>query len=318
MFEPPTVSIIIPTLGRPELVCETICSLRAQSYQPLQIIIVEQGEQSPAISAALKPWGGAGILLTDSGFGAARARNLGLAHARGDVLLFLDDDVIIDDPSFVACHARSYKNSEIGAVCGRTVELREKARRRYGGPPPSVLLPVCIVYGRGDSQERTSSNNVKGGNVSIRRDAVSRSGGFDPTFGSPSMYEETDLALRVIQCGYKILFEPDACLIHIGASRGGQREGTKATTSCRFLAYRDRVLLFRKHAPPWTMPIFLAVNLLAALYPLFRGRIQATADALTGLFVGVREYPHTIRPNPRGRLVADEPDKASGQEALRE
>ena len=109
------------------------------------------------------------------------------------------------------------------------------------------------------------------------------------------MHEDTDLALRLVHAGYKILFEPDACLIHIAANRGGGRHHVTAATPARNLAFRDRVLLFKKHAPMWTLPIFLTWTIVMAIRPLFQGNIRSCIDALRGLGAGFKTYAHLTR-----------------------
>jgi len=295
MSTPLTISVVIATLDRSQLVGATMRALRAQSHQPLQVIIVEQGEASPEVAAVLsETWQDSGVLIPDRRLGASGARAIGLEAARGDVVLCLDDDVIIDDPEFIATHAKCYTDPSVAAVCGRSIEMDTSGH----GPsltPPNILMPFCQIYGSADCQTRTFCTCLKGANMSIRREILEQVGGFDLGLGATYMHEDTDLALRLGGAGHKILFEPSACLVHIAAKRGGGRHHVTTVASPRHLAFRDRVLLFKKHASGWTLPLFVGWNVAMGMRPLLGGRIRASADALQGLAAGFKTYGHLRR-----------------------
>src|SRR4051794_10910797 len=89
----PSVSVLVPTLDRPQLVCDTIRALLAQTVRPAQLIIVEQGEPSDDVATTLRDvWGASGILIRDATLGASAARSAGMAHALSDIIICLDDD----------------------------------------------------------------------------------------------------------------------------------------------------------------------------------------------------------------------------------
>jgi hypothetical protein len=78
-------------------------------------------------------------------------------------------------------------------------------------------------------------------------------------------------------------------LYHIGAPSGGQRIHV-SNADRRFVAYRDRVLLFANNCPRWQFPLFLLGNLLLALRPLLQFRGREASRACAGLFTGIRKY----------------------------
>lgn len=86
-----TVSVIIPTHDRPDMLRTAIESVLAQSFVGgLEVIIVDDGSEPPA---SLPEYAGAvRILRNDASIGVSRARNLGIASARGRYVAFLDDD----------------------------------------------------------------------------------------------------------------------------------------------------------------------------------------------------------------------------------
>jgi glycosyltransferase involved in cell wall biosynthesis len=87
----PWVSVIIPTYNRAALVTEAVASVKAQTFQDLEILVVDDGSTDDT-AAALAPWEDVRLLRQPRRRGVAAARNLGAAAARGEWLAFLDSD----------------------------------------------------------------------------------------------------------------------------------------------------------------------------------------------------------------------------------
>jgi hypothetical protein len=75
----------------------------------------------------------------------------------------------------------------------------------------------------------------------------------------------------------------------LGALSGGQRAESRAPET-RFLAYRDRVLLFRNHCSWWTFPAFVLANLMLACRPLLQLNARSSYTAMRGLLDGCSRY----------------------------
>lgn len=86
----PYISVILPTHNRPVFLAEAIQSVREQSFQDWEILVVDDAS-TPAVTA---DWDDARIrvLRSDQGCGGAAAKNTGIEHARGELVAFLDDD----------------------------------------------------------------------------------------------------------------------------------------------------------------------------------------------------------------------------------
>jgi GT2 family glycosyltransferase len=294
MSKSPFISVIIPTLHRSRYLSPTVANLQSQSFTNAEIIIVDQSFELDAtdlIQSSLLPI----QHLCDSGRGAARARNIGILAAKGNILLFLDDDVEIPGTDFLLQHVRAYTDPSVGGVCGRTIELRTEFRRKTAFRfRPFVFPIICLPTGDASFEKRVFVNSVKGCNMSFRADIIHTIGGFDERFGFPCIYEETDVALKVSNLGHRILFCPEAMLFHIGAPFGGQRTSSQ-TADYRFVAYRDRVLLFSNNCSRWQFPLFLVGNLLLALRPLVHFRGTDVRSACAGLFLGIRKYVQSAK-----------------------
>src|SRR5687768_4036157 len=87
---PAVISVIVPTYNGAAYLAETLASVRAQDYRPVELIVVDDGsnDASPEIAASFRP----SVRLVQPHQGLAVARNAGLAAATGTLIAFLDQD----------------------------------------------------------------------------------------------------------------------------------------------------------------------------------------------------------------------------------
>ncbi len=226
------VSAIIPTLGRGEVVLRTIAQLRAQTAPPAEILIVDQTEDHPAHALqSLAQANHAGHIrwIRMSPPSQPAALNRGVLEARGELLLFLDDDIRIDT-EFVAEHLKAHQKEGVDAVVGQVLQPGEvplpgPIARKLDGPFADLEFPFR-------SAEPTFILNGMSGNLSVPRDLALRLGGFDERFTAPVSYRfDTDFCKRIVASGGKVSFEPTARIDHLRAPRGGTRSRGSHMTS---------------------------------------------------------------------------------------
>src|ERR1700678_2869899 len=111
---PCSVSVVVPTKNRPDEVACMLSSVRAKPTMPLEIIVVDQS--APAY--VLEPFPELVHVHDPRIGGASAARNRGIGLARGDVILFIDDDVVLESDCVDAI-ARTFtaRPDLVGAQC---------------------------------------------------------------------------------------------------------------------------------------------------------------------------------------------------------
>jgi len=111
-----SVSVIIPSYNSARTLNLVLRAVRAQTYAPLEVLVVDDHstDGSDALAASL----GARVLRTPANGGCGAARNLGAAHARGNVLFFLDADVAPRPDAVANAVAALAADPRLGAVCG--------------------------------------------------------------------------------------------------------------------------------------------------------------------------------------------------------
>lgn len=90
-MEKPSVSVVIPYYKGERYVAEALESVFAQNYPNLEVIVVDDGSPKESLEA-LGPYSGRITLLSQENRGQGTARNTGIAHAKGEIIAFIDCD----------------------------------------------------------------------------------------------------------------------------------------------------------------------------------------------------------------------------------
>ncbi len=132
-FHSATITVIIPTFNRPDLLAAAVDSVLIQSHPVNEIIIVDDGsdiEHRPALAALAQRIPQVQLYTLPDNMGRSRARNEGLARARGSYVLFLDDDDMLD-PNMIESALTCFMNqAELDIVV-----CQAKFVGSHGGPP---------------------------------------------------------------------------------------------------------------------------------------------------------------------------------------
>ncbi len=283
------VSIVIPTYRRNDVLVDTIRHVSRLTPAAHEIIVVDQTERhDQATEALLDHWHAQGLirLLRLPAPGVTHAMNAGLIAATGDVVLFLDDD-IIPEPGLVEAHRSAHALDKGDLIAGRVIQ-----------PWQAVTSTDDDAQTGFASTQAGPITQFMGGNFSVSRKLAIDLGGFDENFLRVAYNFEAEFAHRLLRAGYRIHFEPKACIRHLKARSGGTRTfGDHLTTasgdhavgayycllrtwggwrSLGALAYRPlRAIMTRHHLRrPWWIPVTLFAEL--------RGLLWAVALAARG------------------------------------
>ena len=213
------LSVIIPTINRYKDLSNTLTDLSCQSYTDFEVIIIDQ---TPIIEAQIITNSELLIHYYHSEIpSASSARNIGIQKAKGEVVLFLDDDVIIKNKDFIRNHIRHYSDPRISGVAGLILAQNQNKRytRHWMSYRPDVgwlYFPrnygcACLVDGGGS------------GNLSVRRQVAIDVGCMDENYIKGAHREESDFCFRVKKKYGQFFYDPEADLVHIGNPQGGCR-----------------------------------------------------------------------------------------------
>ncbi|MCT7970717.1 hormogonium polysaccharide biosynthesis glycosyltransferase HpsN [Laspinema olomoucense] len=253
----PSISVIIPTYNREKVLRETLCDVLQQDYPDFEVLVVDQTPtHEPETDAYLQSLAESDRIhwLRLDWASLPGARNYAVRRSQGTIILFLDDDVQLP-PGFLHAHARNYLDKpEIGAIAGRVFD-RMKLADSGGGLtiedlPPEAMDPGIAWYyiDLVHTVKPQEVLSVRGCNMSFRREIFDKYGlHFDERFRGSAVREESDFCLRLRQTGYKIWYEPDAHLIHLGEETGGCHDISTRSISYQITFYHNHFLLGLKN-----------------------------------------------------------------------
>jgi GT2 family glycosyltransferase len=157
----------------------------------------------------------------------------------------------------IEAHLANYAEipTDLGGVAGR-VEQPE------GDLPPENITVFGryhrwsgTMIARFNASHRADVEIAPGGNMSFEREILLGLGGFDPGFEGNGYFFETDGSLRVVEAGFRIVFDPRAQVKHLMAPRGGARVTSKAEHTYSYV--KNGIRLYRKHSPAAGLPLFI-------------------------------------------------------------
>lgn len=218
------LTVAIPSYGRDGVLLDSVGALLALDPPPWELLVVDQTPRhDPATEAQLSAWQQQGHLrwvrLPQPSITAAM--NRALQEARGERVLFLDDD-ILPDPDLLAAHDRAGRSNPEAMVAGRILQPWHKGKVDPAGGP--------FLF---NSLEPRILKEFMGGNVSLPRQQALALGGFDTNFVRVAYRFEAEFAHRWRQAGHTIVYAPDALIHHLKAERGGTRSYGEHLTTLR-------------------------------------------------------------------------------------
>ena len=208
------LSLVLATYGRSDDIGRFIASLEKQTVQDFELLVVDQNADDrvlPYIVQARQ----AGIQvqhLRQQAPNLSAARNLGLVHAKGDVIAFPDDDCWYE-PGVVAAVLAAFKHQP--AWRGVVAEWVEQTQA-HGGQPRDALLSQA-------RWRRFRDGDASSISLFIKTDLLRQVGGFDARLGVGQWFgagEETDLILTLLATGATLARCPAARVHHHHAAPG--------------------------------------------------------------------------------------------------
>jgi GT2 family glycosyltransferase len=329
----PLVSVVITTCDAPADVARLLRHLAASStYRSFEVVVVENRPGGSAVEAVCAQDLGIAVRYVEEPVaGLSRARNAGLRAARGDLVVFTDDDVT-PDGRWLAWLCRAFEEVPVATcVTGQILPLdlstpAQRMLEEYGGFSKGFARAVWDEHSRPDEPlyPFAAGDFGSGANTAWRTDALRDLGGWDERLGAGTPArggEDLEAFVRVIQAGRVLVYEPNALVWH--RHRPGmdalRRQlfsygiGLAATVSAWLADPRTR----------WQVVRRIPLGLRRALDPTSQKNAARTASyprelvlrELAGMALGPLLYARSARRWRRTRS-ADGPSSAAGSGRL--
>ena len=260
----PQVSVIIPVHGE---LAHTLACLRSLAkhgaHAPFEVIVVD--DASPDASAAtLVQVGGLRLLRNAANLGFIGSCNAGAAAARGEFLLFLNNDTQVT-PGWLDALLDCFAERADCGIAGSRLVYPDGRLQEAGG---LVFADgSCWTTGRFEPRDvplfrcRREVDYVSGASLLIRREVFDRAGGFDTRY-APAYYEDADLAFAVRRLGLHVYYEPSSTVIHCeGISAGTDLDrGMKRHQRPNQAKFADKWTAELTAQPPSGTPLERAIH----------------------------------------------------------
>lgn len=286
-------SVILPSYRRFEPLLNTLDDLQKQTYSDFEIIVVDQNsywpEEHKSKLSDIKSnpqinW------IYQKIPDVVIARNMAVSKSKGEILIFIDDDVKIIDPNFVENHINAFQNPLIHVIVGREHNYSSYSPDDLLIKQPSSIrsnlsdlnsiphvqgmsnLQQALWFNR-DSESLAQVCTFSTCNGSIRKSTFLRVNGFDENYSGNSYGDDYDLILRLNKLGYTGIYVPSIWLIHLRSPMGGLRMSDIRTKRINYIKTFSGFWLFiLRHSTPsmffhllyhyvFRRTIFLKINL---------------------------------------------------------
>jgi GT2 family glycosyltransferase len=200
---PPRISVVMPVYNAESTLAECLTRLCNSSYADFEIVLVDDGstDQSRAIAANFP----VRIVPTEGRIGPGAARNLGARAAEGDLLFFIDSDVMVR-PDTIARLAARFDADDVEGVVG--VQATDMRYRDLVSQYKNLWMRWTYARLEGDVPLFYTTA------AAIRREAFLRAGGFDRGYATPNV-EDTAFGQKLARLGMRVRVEPEVEVEHV-------------------------------------------------------------------------------------------------------
>ena len=302
-----SLSIVIPTAGAADLdAC--LESLERDSETAADVIVVDNASPRPlAYLSERHPH--VRVVRNDENVGFVGACNQGAEMSTGELVLFLNDDTVVEVGALGALVDALVEHPAWGACQAKLLLMEDPSRLDTAG---SFLTATGFLVHRGSHEPETSylrSDEVfaaKGAALVVRRRALAEVGVFDPDFFA--YFEDSDLCWRLWVAGWEVGFAADARIRH----RLGSTASTVAPGVIQFHSFKNRICSVLKNSGgsrlAWMLPLHVGLCFGVAVWFRVQGRPELSTAVLRAIAWNVRNARRTLRKRrvvQRKRRVSD-------------
>ncbi len=300
----PAVSVIVPNYEGRELLARCLPSILSQEPAPAEVIVVDNGSTDGSQLMVSRDFPSVTLVSLDSNLGFAKANNIGSSRASSPFLALVNNDCVAK-PGWLAAltGAMQASGGRAGAVTSSMRNVRDCDLMDSAGGEVD-LLGFARDRGAGRSAgEYGSPCEVPfpcAGACLIRREALEDG---RTIFWERLVFymEDVDLGFRMCAGGWKVLYEPDAVILHEHSATGA-RDPLGKEIKC----VRNRLLVLRRHMPAGLLarmlPLILSYQAAWILSSAASLRTRQVRALLAGTWTGLT-WPVERHPHPCGHVL---------------
>ncbi len=202
----PLISVIIPMYNAEKTIGQALKGLEQQTRKDFEVVVVDDGsaDSSPRLVASFEKESRLPIkLMHQPNSGPAKARNLGAANSKGEIVIFLDSDCI-PPPNWVEEMVRPLQGDAVGCNCGYKAKNGSHLVARYVD---------CEIARRHQRLARRNIDALASNSASFLKSVFIEAGGFDTQYTAADA-EDFDLAFKLRKEGHRLAFTDRTFVYH--------------------------------------------------------------------------------------------------------
>jgi glucosyl-dolichyl phosphate glucuronosyltransferase len=214
----PRISVAICTYNRADLLRQTLAGIAQQEFprDHYEVLVIDNNsrDQTPQVVTSFATSQPAPRYIPETQQGLPHARNRAIAEAKGEIIVFADDDILVQ-PNWLAQLTAPFAADtahKIGAIGGEVIPIFPH------GLPPWVSEWHAPLAFRSDNGPLTPQQSPMGANLAFRREVFVQLGNFAAGLGRAGKNlfagEETELLRRMRAAGFEVWFAPQAAVQH--------------------------------------------------------------------------------------------------------
>ena len=217
----PTCSVVICTHDRPAELEKCLAGLKAQTLNPTEVLVVDNNstDRTPDLVASFcRQYPGRFRYLFEPRSGKSHALNTGIREAQGEILAFIDDDVVVE-PNWLENLTAALANGEWVGAGGRILPERTFSPPRWIPLQDAYALAPLAMFAP-DLEAGPLKDTPFGANMAFQRRVFEKYGGFRTDLGPepggrhPQKSEDSEFGHRLLAAGERFRYEPSAVVYH--------------------------------------------------------------------------------------------------------
>ncbi len=215
--------IVLSWNGKPYLE-DCLTAVLTQSYPDFEALLVDNASTDGSADFVAERFPRARIIRNSQNLGFAAGMNVGLKAAAGEILVLLNQDTVVRENWLTALVEAMAADREVGVAGCKILESDGKTIQHAGATLEYLSISHHYGYGeldQGQYDTLRAVDFVTGAAMGIKRVVVEKIGYLDEDF-FPGYFEDVEFCLRAREAGYKVIYVPQAVLIHFQSSSIGQ------------------------------------------------------------------------------------------------
>ena len=257
------VSAVIVTMNRQAELIECIDSLKKSKCKISEIIVVDNGSETPPSTFLRGKFKGLKIIREEKNVGAAAGRNIGILKSKGKYIFFMDDDATVGKEAICQMLDLLKENKRAGIVQPKVYDKDRPELLQGVGHTINLVTGRARAWGvmKEDKGQYDYDRKIPmtGGICLVKREVIDKIGMFDEDYFIP--YEDSDFCIRAKKAGYDIFCSGKAKAWHQGKKTTAvnpRLEWMGITTPQRaYRIARNKMIFMKKHAQTRNLIAFL-------------------------------------------------------------